>query len=118
LYLPKEWAGDVGRRAEAGVPEEVEFATKPQLARAMIGRALEAGVPFKWVTGDEMYGNDRKLRVWMEGRELFHVLAVASNQYVWLGFRQAQVRTVAAQIPEAAWQRASAGEGGEGAAPR
>ena len=42
------------------MPEGVEFATKPQLARRMIGRALAAGVPFAWVTGDEVYGNDRR----------------------------------------------------------
>src|SRR5215207_5976211 len=66
LYLPKEWASDAGRRAEAGVPEAAEFATKPQLARKMIERALVAGVPFRWVTGDEVYGRDRRLRVGLE----------------------------------------------------
>jgi SRSO17 transposase len=45
LYLPKSWAGDVERREEAGVPKEVTFATKPEFAKAMLERALEAGVP-------------------------------------------------------------------------
>src|SRR5919106_6287470 len=49
LYLPKEWAEDTARRREAGVPEEVTFATKPQLARRMLARALDADVPFGWV---------------------------------------------------------------------
>ena len=60
LYLPRVWADDLERRREAGVPEKVAFRTKPQLARRMLERALESGVPFGWVTGDEVYGNDRQ----------------------------------------------------------
>ena len=52
LYLPQEWAADWVRRQEAGVPEGVAFRTKAQLAQEMIGRAVAAGVPFAWVTGD------------------------------------------------------------------
>ena len=51
LYLPRVWADDLERRREAGVPEKVAFRTKPQLARRMLERALESGVPFGWVTG-------------------------------------------------------------------
>src|SRR5687768_10684587 len=76
LYLPKEWADDMGRRREAGVPDETTFATKPQLARRMLARALDAGVPFAWVTGDEVYGGDRRLRLWLEEHEVPHVLAI------------------------------------------
>src|SRR5215204_7132807 len=54
LYLPKEWATDRERRQEAAVPDTVAFRTKPQLARAMLERALDAGVPAAWVTGDEI----------------------------------------------------------------
>src|ERR671919_1131919 len=57
---PREWAEDPARRVEAGVPEEVAFQTKPQLAQMMLQRALEAGVPASWVTGDEVYGGDRR----------------------------------------------------------
>ena len=62
LYLPQEWAADGARRREAGVPEGVAFRTKAQLAQGMIERAIGSGVPFAWVTGDTVYGNDRKLR--------------------------------------------------------
>ena len=79
LYLPKEWAEDEARRKEAGVPEEVEFATKPQLARKMLERALTAEVPCKWVTADEIYGGDRRLRIWLEQQEQAFVLAVTST---------------------------------------
>jgi SRSO17 transposase len=63
LYLPREWADDAQRRREAGVPEELRFATKPQLAQRMLARALAAGVPAAWVTGDSSSGGDRRLRV-------------------------------------------------------
>lgn len=69
LYLPKEWVTDADRRKEAGIPEEVQFATKPQLARQMLERAFEANVPCKWVTADEIYGGDRRLRMWLEEQE-------------------------------------------------
>jgi SRSO17 transposase len=54
LYLPQSWAGDQDRRAAAGVPADVEFATKPELARQMIVRALDGGAAAPWVTGDEV----------------------------------------------------------------
>ena len=78
LYLPQVWAGDGERRREAGVPEEVRFQTKPQLAQRMLERAVEAGVPSNWVTGDEVYGSDRNLRLWLEGAGIPHVLAIKS----------------------------------------
>ena len=83
LYLPRVWADDLERRREAGVPEKVAFRTKPQLARRMLERALESGVPFGWVTGDEVYGNDRNLRLWLERRDVPHVLAIRSNEKLW-----------------------------------
>jgi len=62
LYLPKSWTTDLDRCAAAGVPHDVEFATKPALATAMITRAMQAGVPAAWVAGDEVYGADPVLR--------------------------------------------------------
>src|SRR6201991_3704304 len=65
LYLPKSWTEDRGRCRDAGVPDDVQFATKPELARLMLGRALDAGVPAAWVTADEAYGRDGKFRAWL-----------------------------------------------------
>jgi SRSO17 transposase len=67
LYLPKEWADDPARCRRAGIPEDRRFATKPQLAQQMLPRTLAAGVPARWVTGDSVYGDDRRLRMWLEG---------------------------------------------------
>jgi SRSO17 transposase len=100
LCLPKEWAEAEERRREAGVPEGATFRTKGQLAREMISRVLTGGVPCAWVTGDEVYGGDRRLRFWLEQQEVPHVLAVKSTD-----------RQLAAQLPQAAWQRLSKGTG-------
>jgi SRSO17 transposase len=118
LYLPREWAEDERRRAEAGVPADVEFATKPQLAKRMLERALSAGVPAAWVTGDEVYGKDRRLRLWLESQPQPFVLAIASNEPLWVawdqGPQQVPVATVAARLPAAGWERLSAGNGAKG----
>jgi SRSO17 transposase len=118
LYLPREWADDAERRQEAGVPDAVTFATKPQLAQRMLERARAAGVPAAWVTGDSVYGGDRRLRVWLEQHEQPFVLAVTSDEPLWavLDGRWGQPRAdvIAAQIPADAWQRLSAGEGAKG----
>jgi SRSO17 transposase len=58
LYLPRSWTDDPGRCQAAGVPTEVGFATKAQLARELLQRALDAKVPAAWVTADEVYGQD------------------------------------------------------------
>ena len=94
LYLPQVWAEDWERRKEAGVPGDVSFRTKPRLAQEMLERALEAGVPFAWVTGDAVYGSDRRLRMWLEQKGMSHVLAVRSNEklWVWPGKGPRQVR--------------------------
>jgi len=75
LYLPEEWAEDEVRRREAGVPEEVTFATKGKLARKMLERAFDASVSAAWVTGGQTYGTDRELRRWLEARGDSYVLA-------------------------------------------
>ena len=76
LYLPKSWTGDPARCRAAGIPGDPEFATKPQLARRMIERAIAAGVPFGWPAADEAYGDNGKLRTWLEECQVRHVMAV------------------------------------------
>src|SRR5580658_875314 len=56
LYLPKGWTDDPARLKTTSVPDNVSFSTKPQLAVEMIERALAAGVPFRWVAADSVYG--------------------------------------------------------------
>jgi len=118
LYLPQEWAQDGVRRAEAGVPEEVEFATKPQLAQRMLQRAREAGVTAGWVTGDAVYGNDRRLRLWLEEQGQPFVLEVACKEPLWSwqerGPHQVRADRQAEQVPAADWERLSAGWGAKG----
>jgi SRSO17 transposase len=114
LYLPHEWAEDPARRGEAGVPEEVRFETKGELAKEMLRRALEAGVPAGWVVADTVYGTARGLRGWLEERGRCYVLAVPGTQGVYHEGRQRQARAVAKQLSEEAWFRASAGKGSKG----
>ena len=114
LYLPQSWTGDPDRMAAAGVPEHVGFATKPALARAMIGRALDAGVPAAWVTGDEVYGADPGLRADLEARGVGYVLAVASNHPVPTGTGPRTAADLARRLPVRAWHRYSAGAGAKG----
>src|SRR5215208_4270595 len=83
LYLPEAWCDAPDKRAEAAIPDEAAFATKPALARQMIGRALDAGLPCAWVLGDEIYGSDRRLRMDLERREQPFVLAIRSNEKLW-----------------------------------
>src|SRR4028118_1341552 len=82
LYLPRAWTEDRERARAAGIGDEVGFATKPELARRMLTRALEAGVPAGWVTADEIYEQDKWLRVWCEQHGLPYVLATRSNDTV------------------------------------
>ncbi len=118
LYLHKEWTQDRDRCREAGVPDDVEFATKPQLAIRMLERALDAGVPAAWVTGDEVYGGDRRLRLVLEERQQPFVLAVKSNEPAWSdgegGVRQRKAAAITAGLNADEWQRLSAGEGTKG----
>jgi len=83
LYLPKEWCQDRARRQEARVPDEVTFQTKSQLAAQMLEHAWARGVPMEWVTGDEIYGDDVKLRDLVARAGKKYVIAVSANTPVW-----------------------------------
>jgi SRSO17 transposase len=113
-YVPAEWANNRERCREVGIPADRPVATKPQLARQMRARTFAAGLPAKWVTGDRVYGDDRRLRLWLEARPQAYVLAVSGKEYVWLDPQQRQVKPLLASLPEAGWTRLSAGDGAKG----
>jgi SRSO17 transposase len=115
LYLPEGWLSDRVRCREAAIPDAVGFRTKPELARVMLERALDAGVPCGWVTADEVYGGDGRLRRWLEERDLPHVLAVKRSQALWsMRLRQERAVKLAGQLPARAWRHLSAGDGAKG----
>jgi len=114
LYLPRSWTSDPGRCRAAGVPEDTAFATKPALAKAMIARALDAGTSAAWVTADEVYGQDPKLRAELARRGLGYVLAMAKSHAVTTAIGARPVIELAGKLPARAWQRVSAGPGAKG----
>jgi SRSO17 transposase len=120
LYLPEEWVEDKERREQAGVPEEVRMRTKPELAKAMLQRALDAGVKAEWVVADCVYGDSRRLGMFLEEREQPYVLALSGKAHVRAGFYQHRVGTVLESLrqgellPEEGFRRISAGEGSKG----
>src|SRR5215510_505461 len=103
LYLPKEWTDDRQRCQSAGIPEEREFATKPQLARQMLQRASQAGLRLAYVSGDSVYGDDPELRSWLEESKQAYVLARSSDEYVWSGVQQRTIASVLAELAEQDW---------------
>jgi SRSO17 transposase len=114
LYLPQAWTDDRERCQQVGIPEDRCLATKPQLARQMLARTFAAGVPATWVTGDSVYGDDRRLRMWLESQLQASVLAVSGKEDVWLGSPQRHVQTILASLPAEGWTRLSAGDGATG----
>jgi SRSO17 transposase len=116
LYLPKAWTADERRRQEAGIPDSIGFATKGELAREMLARAFAGGVPVRWVTADEVYGNDGALRRWLQERERGYVLGVSRAHMLWSSERwiQERVETAIAALPTEVWQRLSVGDGSKG----
>jgi SRSO17 transposase len=140
LYLPEEWVWNRQRRAEARIPQEVRFETKPEQAIAMLMHAWEQGVPMRWVTGDEVYGDSPRLRETIQAHGRFYVLAVSANTRVWterpeveepqeqtggrprVGPRVVQgspkakmVSEVVANLPAHAWKRLAVMQGEKGA---
>jgi SRSO17 transposase len=114
LYLPKSWVEDPQRCQKAGVPSEVGFYTKPQLARQMLQHAFQARLPIKWVTADSVYGSDRRLRMWLEKEKQAYVLAVSAQESVCIGWETYRVRELAAKTPDNSWKLLSSGNGAKG----
>jgi SRSO17 transposase len=114
LYVPRSWTADPARCEAAGIPVQHQFATKPALARSMLARALDAGIPAAWVTGDEVYGANPGLRAELEARGIGYVLAVACDHRVQTGAGTYRADELVRRLPARAWQRISAGRGAKG----
>lgn len=117
LYLPKAWTDDRTRMAAAHVPRGAPFRTKPQLAAAMIERAIAADVPFGWVAGDSIYGVG-EIEIALRRAGKGYVLGVnASHPFGSWGDKPLLAGTaeaIARGLGKAAWQRLSAGAGSKG----
>jgi SRSO17 transposase len=92
----------------------VKFATKWQLGRRMLERACAAGIPARWVTGDTVYGNDWRLRSWLDERRQAYVLAVSEQYRIFTGEQRQWAKQVIAELPQESWQVASCGAGSKG----
>jgi len=114
LYLPRSWTVDGVRRDAAGVPADVQFATKPALAIQMITAALDAGVPARFVAGDEVYGNDSKVRAALAERKVGYLLAVSCDHRVPTAAGAIRADELARTLARRSWQKRSAGAGTKG----
>jgi SRSO17 transposase len=137
LFLPAEWAADHPRRKEAGVPEAVVFRTKPELALEMVQRAVERGLPFRWVTADSVYGDSPTFVQGVRGLDTWYVADTSADARVWLtepevipagtkgprgrattrprvATKPERVDEVAARLPAKAWKRVVVAEGSQG----
>jgi SRSO17 transposase len=103
LYLPEEWAEDPDRRAEAGVPEEVAFASKIELAKRMLQRAFAAEVPARWVLADSFYGRSHDFRKWLEDLGRPYSVMVPKTNAVPLGGRKKKIERLVERLPEGAY---------------
>ncbi|MFD1365758.1 IS701 family transposase [Actinoplanes sichuanensis] len=116
VYLPKSWTDDRSRCEQAGVPDDVVFATRSELADDMITAAVNALVPARWVAADEAYGNNTRLRSELRKLRLGYVLAVSCDHLVPIDAGKTRCRAdrLAADLPATAWTRRSAGDGSKG----
>jgi SRSO17 transposase len=136
LFLPEEWAADLARRREAGVPDDVVFRTKPELALEMVQQAVERGLPFRWVTADSVYGDSPTFVQGVRALGRCYVADSSADARVWLtepevipagtksrGRTTAKARAatkpervdeVVARLPAKAWRRLVVAEGSQG----
>jgi SRSO17 transposase len=114
LYLPASWTANRDRCREAGIGEEAEFATKPELAARMLARARDAGAVFGWFTADEAYGDNPGLRAYLEDQDINYVMAISCDQRFSTPTGRIRADELAALAPQRGWQRLSAGAGSKG----
>jgi SRSO17 transposase len=103
LYLPRAWTSDAKRRAAAGIPKHLRFATKLTLAQRMLQRAFDAHAPAAWVVADSGYGRSNAFRAWLERRGRAYVLMVPKTAAVEYGGRRERVEQLGERIPAEAW---------------
>ncbi|WP_420710855.1 IS701 family transposase [Streptomyces sp. NRRL S-118] len=111
LYLPKSWAEDRERCRAARVSDDREFATKGELARRMVLRALASPLPIAWVTADSAYGQESRFRRLLEQSGIGYVLAVPKSQF---SVGCPRIEGLFAQAPDEAWEKISCGNGAKG----
>jgi SRSO17 transposase len=137
LFLPQQWASAWERREEAGVPEDVVFRTKPELALEMVTRAVEQGLPFSWVTGDSVYGDSPVFVQGVRALGKHYVMDTTADARIWLSepevvpagkrmpsgqvtkkpkivTKPRRVDEVVAELPAKSWQRIMVAEGSQG----
>jgi SRSO17 transposase len=115
LYIPASWTEDRDRCRAAGIGDEIAFATKNDHFRWMLQRAIDAGIPFAWVTADEAYGQVKHTRFWLEERGVAHVLATKVNDTVITAQGgESRVDALVAAQPRQRWKRLSGGAGAHG----
>jgi SRSO17 transposase len=116
LYLPESWTNDRGRCAEAGIGEEVDFATKPKLAQHMLERLLakHGREAMPWFTADEAYGDNPGLRDWLNEQQINYVVAVSCDHRFTTPTGPQRADELARSAPKRGWQRLSCGEGSKG----
>ncbi|MFD8079953.1 IS701 family transposase, partial [Streptomyces sp. NPDC059718] len=111
LYLPRSWTDDPQRCRAAKVPEDRAFATKGELAKTMVVRALASPLPVAWVTADAAYGQEWRFRRLLEEAAVGYVLAVPKSQHV---PRFGRIDYLFTQAPQEAWEKRSCGNGAKG----
>ncbi|MET7622791.1 IS701 family transposase, partial [Streptomyces sp. NPDC005408] len=114
LYLPKSWTSDPDRCRAARIPEVRTFATKGELARRLVLRALASALPIAWVTADSAYGQEWGFRRMLEEAGVGYVLAVPESQQVKSLAGIWRIDALMAEAPDDAWQRLSCGDGAKG----
>ena len=112
VYMPECWAKDPQRRAKAGIPEKLAFATKPELAIAQVKRLMAAGVRAMWAAADEVYGRSGEFRAALRALSLAYVVIIPCDHRVALA-KDTVIRADQA-IPDAVFERRSCGNGTKG----
>jgi SRSO17 transposase len=116
LYVPKSWTDDRARCVEAGIGDDVTFATKPMLARHMLERliATHGSQAVGWFTADEAYGDNPGLRDWLDTQDVNYVMAVSCDAHFTTPTGPTRADELAASAPKRGWQRLSCGAGSKG----